>query len=271
MSTALADGGRPKTPQIGDLLSVFSIVGTVSYGAGWVFYNAILGQLGLEAEDAGLGTEFLFVRAALAIGILVTAAAVLLVITGASDRLLKRTTASAAVVQLWLTAGGLLFFVVSTGLVYTTIRLQLPGLNQVLALIIGALAGFVLAVITGGLSLVGLGYRLTGTGSDFSGDPSSAHLLAVAAIVVLLALAGVYLAGLQLGQEIVAGRPIRGYVMSLRYVTVEAIPDNLSIDGQCLLRIGARDGVELLYNPESKTLHSVASENVVLTNELNKC
>lgn len=84
-------------------------------------------------------------------------------------------------------------------------------------------------------------------------------------------LGGTYLAGLQLGGEIADGRPVRGYVLTLRYVTVHSIAADVDIDGACLLRLGSKDGVEILYDPDHRQLHTIASENVVLSSYFNRC
>lgn len=259
------------TPRLSDLLSVFSIVGTLCYGVGWLYYNAVFSEVNLEAEDVGIGVEFLLARAGLAIGSLVTLLAVLLVVTGAAARLAGPARGSSAVTQLWLMAAGISFCAIAWGLLFTTLYLQLEVLSQWLAAIVALVGAVAVTAIAAGLTLVGLGYGFTGTGSGLTEPLSSAHLLAVSGIAVLMMLAGTYLAGRQLGSEIADGRAVRGYVMTLRYVTVHALADGTGIDGACLLRLGSKDGVELLYDPDKRQLHTVSSSNVVLSSYFDRC
>lgn len=273
---ALADGGtnrRALTPRLGDLLSVFSIIGTLCYGVGWLYYNALFSEVNLEPEDVGIGLEFLLVRAGLAIGAVVTLLAVLLVVTGAAARLTGPARSSSAVTQLWLMAAGIIFCAITWSLLFTTLYLEFDLLSRWWAAGVAFVGAVILSAVAAALTLVGLGYGLTGTGTGLAEPLSPAHLLAVSGIAVLMMLGGTYLAGRQLGNEIANGRPVRGYVLTLRYVTVHALADGTGIDGACLLRLGSKAGVEVLYDPDpdQRQIHTVSSENIVLSSYFDRC
>lgn len=257
---------------------ILTFLGAVLYGAGWFFLERFYSSFLVAPEEIGHTFSFVVVR----VGVLLAAVSGFVVVptlalmpTARRLVFLRKDTITVSTAVYLVMVAFAVLSAVTVGIVALIAGKQwalhrLPFLSQVLYYILGGLAILAFAVMLLGVLLLADKFE---AGSDQQLSKRSLVGLGAVALSALF-VGGAIWAASTLANQVASGGQVAFLGFRAESVQAEWLHPNLQPsrqtgdsrdDAECVLFLGNRDGVLVLYSYEEERTIRTSSQNVVLT------
>ncbi len=249
---------------------MISVSAAMLYALGWTFATMAYSALHVNAEDVGVDFDYLLVRTSVLVAGLVVALGLALLVTRLDTWRVRGLSGDLSAFRLLFLIGRLLL----AGLVGVLMWVFVPWPSDlwVRSVFIGAASAAVLVIVwfEGALLLMGSGFTLTDQAGPGLSGVDSRQLVAASSIWVVTLVLLAAGAGTVVGQQISDGHEID--LLLFRALYVDAVVQNATetTHYECVISLGAHDGVAVLYDPLSQSVLRIASVNLSLTRRLSE-
>lgn len=250
-----------------------SLGGLVCYGVAWIYFASLYARFDLQPELAGIGGEYLLVRAAVLVSAALAVAAIAILLSTTISSWLERGRRGKLGIFYWFVFldAGLIFGVTATAVSLTIDALWHPYLP------FSIVGGLVVAAIVGSFEFMAFLHAV-----QFSNRPPKAAVLgspiqlrfalAGALLWLLVLFPAAYVAGHETGNRLRNGDPILlGPIISFPQISVLVELPNPSssstsvVHRYCGLRLGTSDQEIIMYEVATHRIVAIPANYAITT------
>lgn len=271
----------PRLP-LGQITELFSVAGLLCYGVAWIFFDALYSEFGISPEFAGVGLDFLVIRAAVLAGLATGLFATLVL---SSDQLARWLSygreARIGVFKILILLDCFLIFTVAGAA--TGYSISVVWTPPLIVSISGAI------VIAGFVTIFELVEVLRAV--DFSSEPPNPpklgpslklrHALAAVFAWLLVLVPAAYAGGHAVGHQVHEGHPILNPLMEFPRIAVSVppllaglSPAQLSPKANavvCGMRLGTNQDSIVLYDTTSRKIVTLPTNYAITVSAPKRC